>query len=100
MFAQAIETEKMDIADIDKSTIGNNVEVFADIISYYASNGNYFLKISDNTGNATAVLFKNVASTNDISKLEKGQKIILTGKVSEYKGNLEIIADKIEFIYK
>jgi DNA/RNA endonuclease YhcR with UshA esterase domain len=100
VFAQAIETEKMDIVNIDKSTIGSNIEVFVSVVSYYASNGDYFLKVSDNTGNIMAVLFKNEAGIFDVSKLKKGQKIKITGKVSEYKGNLEIIAYKIDFIYK
>lgn len=98
VFAQALETEKMNIEDIDKTFIGKNVEVFADITSFYESNGNYFLKLTDKTGNITAVLFKNDANKVDTNKLKKGVQIKLNGKISEYKGYLEIIADKIEFI--
>lgn len=97
-FAQTLETERIDIGDIDKSIIGNNVEVFANISSFSESKGNYFFKIVDKTGDIGAVLFKNNANDIDTVKIRKGTQIIITGKISEYNGNLEIIADKIDFI--
>lgn len=97
-FAQTLETEKIDIGDIDKSLIGNNIEVFANISSFSESKGNYFFKIDDKTGYINAVLFKNNANDIDISRIRKGTQIIITGKISEYNGNLEIIADKIDFV--
>ncbi|MBU3958178.1 MAG: OB-fold nucleic acid binding domain-containing protein [Nanoarchaeota archaeon] len=97
-FAQTIESERVTIADVDKSFIGRNIELFANIESFYSSNGNYFLKVSDKTGNITAVLFKQTAANSDMGKLKKGQQIILSGKISEYKSSLEIIADKIEYV--
>lgn len=99
IFAQAMETEEFEIESIEKLPVGKNIELFANISSFYVSNGNYFLKISDKTGNITAVMFKQTANKIDISKIKKGQKIRLIGKVSDYKGNLEIIASKIEFFY-
>lgn len=98
VFAQTIEAEKIEIADIDKSFIGNNIEVFADIITFYSSDGNYFLKIRDKTGNISAIIFKQVVNSFDTSKLKKGQQIKLSGEVSDYKGSLEIITNKIDFI--
>ncbi len=97
-FAQAIEAEEVEIADIGKTLIDKNIELFVNIDSFYSSSGNYFLKVSDKTGNLTAVLFKQEASKTDISKLKIGQQVKLSGKVSEYKGNLEVISNKIEFI--
>ncbi|MFZ3077718.1 MAG: OB-fold nucleic acid binding domain-containing protein [Candidatus Aenigmatarchaeota archaeon] len=97
-FAQTIESERIEIADVDKSFIGRNVELFASVESFYNSNGNYFLKVSDKTGNITAVLFKQTATNFDMGKLKKYQQIILSGKINEYKGILELIADKIAYI--
>ncbi len=97
-FAQTPEIEIIEIGDIGKGMIGDNIEVFADVSSFYSSNGNYFLKINDKTGNITAILFKQEASNFDISRLKKGEQIKLSGKISYYKGNLEIIANKIDFI--
>lgn len=97
-FAQTIEAERIEIADIDKTSIEKNVELFVSVESFYSSNENYFLKVSDKTGNITVVLFKHTANKNDISRLKKGQQIKLSGKISEYNGNMEIIADKIEYI--
>lgn len=98
VFAQAIEAESVEIADVDKSSIGRNIELFVNVESFYSSNGNYFLKVSDKTGNITAVLFKQTATNFDMVKLKKKQQIKLSGKISEYKGNLELIADKIEYV--
>lgn len=98
VFAQTIESERVDIADIDKSSIGSNIELFVSVESFYNSNGNYFLKVSDKTGNITAVLFKQTATNFEMSKLKKNQQILLSGKINEYKGVLELIAYKIEYI--
>lgn len=98
IFSQSIKAERVEIAGIDKSFIGRNIELFGDIKSFHSSGGNYFLEIADKTGNITAVLFKQEASKSDTSKIEKGQQIIIYGKVRDYKGNLEITADKIEYI--
>lgn len=97
-FAQTIEAERIEIADIDKTSIGKNIELFASIESFHTSGGNYFLKISDKTGNITAVIFKQTTNEIDISRLKKWQQIKLSGKINEYKGYLEIIAYKIEYI--
>lgn len=97
-FAQTIESERAEIADVDKSFIGRNIELFANVDSFYSSDGNYFLKVSDKTGNITAVLFKQTATNFDMGKLKKSQQIILSGKINEYKGVLELIADKIQYV--
>lgn len=97
-FAQTLETERIDIGDIDKSIVGNNVEVFANISSFSESKGNYFFKIVDKTGDISSVLFKSNANRIDTVKIRKGVQIRITGKINEYSGNLEIIADKIEFV--
>ncbi len=98
VFAQGLEAEKIEIGEIGKSSIGKYIEVFAIVSSFSESNGNYFLKIGDKTGNITAVLFKNDADNINTARFKKGIQIRIIGKINEYRGNIEIITDKIEFI--
>lgn len=99
VFAQGLEAEKIEIGEIGKSSIGKYIEVFAIVSSFSESNGNYFLKIGDKTGNITAVLFKNDADNINTARFKKGIQIRIIGKINEYRGNIEIITDKIEFIW-
>lgn len=99
VFAQGLEAEKIEIGEIGKSSIGKYIEVFAIVSSFSESNGNYFLKIGDKTGNITAVLFKNDADNINTARFKKGIQIRIIGKINEYRGNIEIITDKIDFIW-
>lgn len=81
------------IGDINRNYIGKSVKVLGEISSRYESkDGHIFLNLADSSGKIKVIIFKN-------SKVEKsleiGQMIEVSGKVEEYKGELEIIPKTI-----
>jgi len=75
--------------------LGEKVTVKGDIANYRLSkDGHAFFEISDFTGSMKVVAFRN-SNIESAYNLKDGQKIILSGKVQEYKGAIEIIASKI-----
>lgn len=77
--------------------VGEKVTVKGTIDSYYTSkDGHVFFSLSDMSGSIKAVVFRN-SNIESAYNLKDGQKIVLTGKVEEYKDSFEIIASKIDF---
>ncbi len=83
------ELDVSNIEDIDLSSINAYVKIDAKIISQSLINKNIFLEIKDNTGKIKAMSF----DTN--FKLDETKKYYIVGKVSLYKGELELIIDEI-----
>ncbi len=87
-----VNPEKLTIKQIDKSKIDNQVELDVKIDSIKKTKSNtQIIKITDNTGSINLVIFP---STDFKTKLIKGQKITLVGRVTQYNGNLEIILEE------
>lgn len=83
------------IKDINEEMINEKVTIQGEITYLYVSkNGHVFLKIKDESGEIKVVVFKN-SGLSRVYELEKGQKISVSGKIEEYKDELEIIAKDI-----
>jgi len=95
LFSSINEFEVVNIEKINKSYIGKKVLVEGKIKSIKNSNGNYFLKLYNS--DIQIVFFKSTVEKNSEKFLNlKENKIVkIIGKVSEYKGNLEIIGKDI-----
>ena len=79
------------INKIDNSKIDNYVEISGTISSYTITKSNTkIIKITDNTGSINVVIFP---STEINMELNEGESIQLTGKVTSYNGQLELILD-------
>jgi len=57
--------------------------------------GNTFFMLSDGTGQINTVIFQ--GSGIDVSGLKNGLSVEVEGRVQEYRGKLEIIAESISF---
>ena len=74
--------------------IGGKVMLSGVVNSAYTSkDGHTFLQISDGTGQITVVAF--TGSGINADWIKKGESVSVEGRVSEYKGELEIIASNI-----
>ena len=83
------------IADLNKKSIDDYVKIIGIIVSYQKNSKFLTIKINDETGSVDFILFDSI----DI-KPEKGAKLEVFGKISEYSGVNQIIANKVIFIAK
>lgn len=91
-----MQPSEIKIGDINRNYIGKTVKVLGEISSRYESkDGHIFLKFADSSGQIDVVIFKNSKVEKN---LEVGQKIEISGKVDEYKGQLEIIPKTIAIL--
>jgi len=91
-----IFSSSIDIGEIDKTFVGKSVNIPGEITSISNSEGNFFIKLKDESGEIKVVLWEDIIksiNTNDIdvNKLNKGDKINVIGDVQIYKGEIEII---------
>lgn len=109
IFTPTIEVKKVKIEDINRGMIDEEVNiecVVADIASS-KSKSSYFLTINDGTGQMPLIIFENqlaeIQSNNiDINDF-KGKKVEVTGKITEYNSDLEMIlssGDSLKIVNK
>jgi len=84
------EVKPFQIKDISEEQLELQVKIQGEIISIKETPGLYILKIDDLTETLTVIIFK-----EEPINIKKGMYVEITGKVQEYKDELEIIADKI-----
>ncbi|WP_405276168.1 OB-fold nucleic acid binding domain-containing protein [Methanobrevibacter sp.] len=97
IFTPSIEVKKVKIEDIDRGMIDEEVCidcVVSDIASS-ASKTSYFLTINDGTGQMSLVIFEKQLAELQSNSLDindfKDKKVEVTGKITEYNSELEII---------
>ena len=99
IFVQFTEPLKIDVSRIDDSMLGQNVELSGQIESFSAKDGNVFFTLNDETGKIKVVMFESGAKRDaGVYALTDGSNISVTGKISLYKSELEIIADVIKVL--
>ncbi len=80
-----------EISDLTKEDLDNKVRIKGEIISIGDTPGLMIVNVKDLTDQMTIILFKDNSTIN----LERGKIIDITGTLTEYKNELEIIADQI-----
>lgn len=97
IFSFSTSYKKVEISEINYNLIGQNIQTIGKVYSEPKISKNTLLFIlSDENHNKIDVVMFNIKEIF----IEKGDKILVIGKVAEYKNNLEIIANKIEVIEK
>jgi DNA/RNA endonuclease YhcR with UshA esterase domain len=96
-FADAIEPREIKINEINRGMIDQDVSLEGVVqnVKKSSTSNTYFLEIMDGTGKITVIIFENAAldfqkQNLSISNLY-GRRVRVTGKISEYKGQMEII---------
>lgn len=97
IFTPTIEVKKVEIGDITRAMIDEEVciECVVTDISKSSSGSSYFLTVNDGTGQIQLIIFENavaeIQSNNfDIEEF-KDRKVEVTGKITEYNSELEMI---------
>jgi len=81
------------LSEIDSTYIGKTISTSGRIVYVNYNKGNIFLTIYDKNSSISVPIFSNIAKYLDVN-LRKGQKIVVSGMVDEYKGKLQIIPRK------
>ncbi len=97
IFTPTIEVKKIDIEDINRGMIDEEVKIDGVIqdISQSSSKSSYFLTVNDGTGQIPLIIFESQAveiqsNSFDIDDF-KGRKVEVVGKITEYNSQLELI---------
>ena len=85
-----IEPEKVNVSEIKPQWNGKQVSVTGNVVQPYRTKGNLFFTLEDSSGQIK------VASFDSKTRLNSSQRINLTGRVSLYRGSLEIMAGEIK----
>ncbi|MEM7825518.1 MAG: OB-fold nucleic acid binding domain-containing protein [Candidatus Aenigmatarchaeota archaeon] len=99
--ALKIQPEEVRISEINFEFLGRTVKTGGRIV-YVNSHpsGHLFLTISDGKKRLQVPLFSSfierLSERIEISKLKEGRVITVTGTVSEYRGELQVIPRKLE----
>jgi DNA/RNA endonuclease YhcR with UshA esterase domain len=97
IFTPTIEVKKVEIKDISRAMIDEEVcvECVVTDIAKSSSKNSYFLTINDGTGQIQLIIFENQAAEIQSNNFDindfKDRKVEVTGKITEYKSNLEMI---------
>ena len=97
IFTPSIEVKKVKIEDINRGMIDEEVSIDCVVtdIGQSASKSSYFLTINDGTGQMQLIIFESQASELQTKSLSiedfKNKKVTVTGKITEYKSNMELI---------
>ena len=92
-----IEVKKVKIEDITRAMIDEEVSVDCVVtdLSPSSSKSSYFLTINDGTGQIQLVIFENQLAEIQSNAIDindfKNKKVEVTGKITEYDSQLEMI---------
>lgn len=109
IFTPTIEVKKIDIEDINRGMIDEEVKIDGVVqdISQSSSKSSYFLTVNDGTGQIPLIIFESQAAEIQSNSFDiddfKGRKVEAVGKITEYNSQLEIIltsGDKIKLTNK
>jgi len=92
--AKTFEPKPVKISEIDKALVGWPVSVNVQVESVYRAGETLLMQAFDGTGKIKAVMFK--ASRENQAMLCKNCFASLEGKVQLYKGELEIVVERVE----
>ena len=98
--SQFVVSATVNIGEISENSIGSSVTVSGEIKNLYKhKDGHIFFDLVDDTGEIKTVLWEDVVKQLDLN-LENGDKLKITGEITTYKGDLELIplGNKIEIL--
>ena len=97
IFTPSIEVKKVEIQDINRGMIDEEVSiegVVSDVKSS-ASKSSYFLTVNDGTGQMSLIIFEGQLAQLEDNGIDiesyKGKKVNVVGTVTQYNSQLELI---------
>ena|SRR3989344_794323 len=90
LLSEYSEVELTNINDLNKNQLETRVKIKGTVVSARETPGLYILSIRDSASTIPIIVFK-----EETLNIERGTQIEITGKLTEYKNELEIIAEEI-----
>ena len=90
-----LEPEELAIKDITISKVGHEVIVSGFVDSLSVKDDHVFITLKDNNSSIKVVMFANTAKNYPEIYNLTNEMIKVRGKVDNYKGELEIVANKL-----
>lgn len=97
IFTPSIEVKKVEIQDINRGMIDEEVRIDCVVsdVKASASKSSYFLTINDGTGQMSLIIFESQLAQLKDNGIDiesyKGKKVSVAGTVTEYNSQLELI---------
>lgn len=97
IFTPSIEVKKVEIQDINRGMIDEEVSIDCVVsdVKTSASKSSYFLTINDGTGQMSLIIFESQLAQLEDNGIDiesyKGKKVSVAGTVTEYNSQLELI---------
>ena len=97
IFTPSIEVKKVEIQDINRGMIDEEVGIDCVVsdVKASASKSSYFLTINDGTGQMSLIIFESQLAQLKDNGIDiesyKGKKVSVAGTVTEYNSQLELI---------
>lgn len=97
IFTPSIEVKKVEIQDINRGMIVEEVSIDCVVsdVKASASKSSYFLTINDGTGQMSLIIFESQLAQLEDNGIAvesyKGKKVSVVGTVTEYNSQLELI---------
>lgn len=97
IFTPSIEVKKVEIQDINRGMIDEEVRIDCVVsdVKASASKSSYFLTINDGTGQMSLIIFESQLAQLEDNGIDvesyKGKKVNVAGTVTEYNSQLELI---------
>lgn len=97
IFTPSIEVKKVEIQDINRGMIDEEVSIDCVVndVKASASKSSYFLTINDGTGQMSLIIFESQLAQLEDNGIAvesyKGKKVSVAGTVTEYNSQLELI---------
>lgn len=97
IFTPSIEVKKVEIQDINRGMIDEEVSIDCVVsdVKTSASKSSYFLTINDGTGQMSLIIFESQLAQLKDNGIDiesyKGKKVSVAGTVTEYNSQLELI---------
>lgn len=89
--SEKLEPKLISIAEIDERLFEEYVKISGEIVNVRKTTGLYILSVKDASGEINVVVFKG----KEKFAFEKGMQAEIIGKVSEFRGNLQIEAVEV-----
>ena len=86
------------LEDVTEDLLGKYVMVRGEIKRMrWSDEGHVFLTIGNENARLKIVIFASTASKlKELKELESGDKVLVKGRVSEYRGEIELVAENIK----
>ena len=99
IFTPSIEVKEVEIKDINRGMIDEEVKISCVVtdIAKSSSGSSYFLTVNDGTGQMQVIIFESEVSEIQLDiESFKDKKVEITGKITEYNSDLELILSSAE----